>query len=876
MSLPSVFAARLRNLFIRNRLDRELDDEVRFHVEMQTEDNLRAGMSPSEAHHAAIRSFGGVERMKEEYREWRTVTAIETIGQDMGYALRTMRRNPIFCLTVIVTLALGIGANTAIFSVVHAAITPLGIWEPDRVVMVWTDIPQRNFHALPASIPDFLDWKTNGVFSSLGGMLENGFSLRVAGRTERINGLNVTKDFLDTFGQHPQLGRLFTEQDMQAGHDHVVILSDDLWRSHFAAEPSVIGASIVLNGAPQTVVGVLPKRFPKLGHEDVYAPLILAPPLDISRRSRSLVVVGRLAPGFDVPAAQKRMADLSLRMAKQYQDDVGSSVRLQPVAEAFVEDAQALLTVLLGAVGFVLLIACANIANLLLARGMVRGREMAIRTALGANRWRLCRQLMAENVLLAMLGGALAVIPGLWGTKFISSFHLNELPNPDLIAMNSSVLGFNFVLALATGIVFGLAPVLQIWKADVHTALKSTGRANAGSPRQRLRGLFVVSEIALTLVLLVSAGLMVTSFLRLRSLYPGFEVRGAVTMTIAISGQRYETGVQRVGFFKQVVQRAGALPGVIDASATEELPGSDNVHASGLVLADRPTPRLEDVPVVLRTCVMNGYFRAMRTPLLRGRYFNDGDRENSRLVVIVDDWTAKRYWPNEDPVGKQLKLGMTQPTREVVGVVGNMDQGVIVKLMRGQIGQAYLPFAQEPKASMTVVLRSTGDTGAVVAALRDIVRGVDGDQPIFHVRTLETVRAEARGSQRLATWLLAGFAAIALLLATIGIYGLMAYNVGQRTREFGIRMSLGASRSDVLRLVVREGIVLAGTGILAGLAGALALTRLMSTLLYRINAIDPVTFVGVTGLLAAVALLACYIPARRATMIDPAIVLRYE
>jgi predicted permease len=859
----------------RRRRDRELSEEVEAHLHMAIRDRMERGESREEARLAALAEFGNTVLVKEVTRDMWGWASVERLFQDLRYGARMLRKNFGFTVVVVLTLALGIGANTAIYSVIHAALAPLAIPDAGRVVMVWTENAKRNWHHFPASVPDYADWKASGVFSSLAAISDSGFNLRLADRTDRINGLEVTPEFFAALAVQPHLGRMLQTEDARPGHSDVAILTDALWHSRFDGNPSVIGSSVILDGVPHTIVGVLPKTFPRFSNEQIYAPLVFTAEQANGRGNRHFQVIGRLEEGVSLAAAGQRMAELEQRLGTQYVEDSGHSLALQPIEDATVEDARALLAILFGAVGFVLLIACANIANLLLARGTSRQKEMALRVALGAGRWRLCRQLLTESVLLALLGGVVAMAPSLAAIRFITSFHLDELRNGDLITLNSGVLVFNLVLSFATGILFGLAPAWQAWKTNVSGAMKETSRNSTGAGQQRLRGLFVVSEVALTLVLLVGAGLMLRSFALLRSANPGYDSHGVLTVSVALSEQQYATPEKQLAFFDRVLRESQSLPGVTSAAAVDDLPGSDNMHGAGLFLPDREQ-RVEDVKVVLHDSVTPGYFATMRIPLIRGRYLDETDTRNSVPVAVIDEWTARENWPGQDAVGKSLKLGLKKAPRQIVGVVGSVDQGILVKLLKGQIGQVYIPVPQEPAPAMTLVLKTAQDPATLIPVMRSLVRSVDIDQPVFKAETMDATRAAGRASQQLATSLLGSFAGVALLLAAIGIYGVIAYSVGQRTREFGIRLSLGAKRLDVLRLVVRQGLVLAGAGIAVGLAGAFALTRLLSSLPYAVNATDPLTFTGVTALLAAVAVAASFLPAWRATRVDPVIALRCD
>jgi len=722
-----------------------------------------------------------------------------------------------------------------------------------------------------------MDWKQSGVFEQLAAFTDTGFNLRVGDRTDRVLGFSVTSELFPALRTQARLGRVFQDSDVQPGHEHVVILSDALWRSRFAADPNIIGHSVVLDGRPYTIIGVLPKSFAKLGQEQLYVPLVVEPSVATDRGTRSWGVMGRLAPGVSLAAAKQRMADLGLRLARQFpKEDSGDTVELQPFEEAAVEDVQPLLLLLLGVVGFVLLIACANVASLLMARSAGRQKEMAIRAALGATRWRLGRQLLTESLVLSLVGGVLGLLPAIWGIDLVGSFGLDSMPDPSRVTINSGVLAFCLVLSVVTGLLFGIAPAWQARKTNLNDTLKAATTSQVRGPRQRMRSVLVVAEVAMTMVLLAGAGLMLQTFLRMRAAYPGYDPHGVMTMRMALADRQYATPEKQEAFFAEVLRRVGALPGVRVAGVCDELPASDSIHGSGMYFADRPEPKPSDLPIALRDAATPDYFHAMRIPLLLGRYFLDSDRQGSALVAIVDEWTAKRFWPNENPLGKRIKLGRKNPWLEIVGVVGSVKRPVLAFLGRGEIAQVYLPFEQYARPAASLAVRTDGDPRALATEVRNVVRDVDADQPVFQIQTLEEAFATGMAPQRLAALLLAGFAAVALLLAMIGIYGVVAYSAAQRTREIGLRMALGAKPIDVLKLVLGQGMVLMLIGVGIGLAGALALTRVMSTLLYGVRPTDPPTFVCVSLLLGGAVLLASYIPARRAMKVDPMVALRYE
>ena len=858
------------------RRESELNEELEAHFQLAEADHKAAGESSAEARTNARREFGNEALVREVTRQMWGWRWLERFFADLRYAARMLHKAPGFTAVVVLTLALGIGANTAIFSVIRAALAPYAIPHAERVMAVLSDNPRRGWRSFPASAPDFLDWRASGVFSGLSALTQDGVNIRLSDRTERVDRLAVTDDFFNVLDTPPQLGRYFTADELRPGGRPVVVITDSLWHSRFAASPSVVGQSIILDGTAHTVVGVLASSFPKLQRESVYTPLVLDGAMATNRGTRTYFVIGRLRDRLTPAAASRRLTEISTRLARDYPDDSGIVARIEPIEETASEDSATLLAVLLAAVGFVLLIACANIANLVLARGTARIREMTVRSALGAGRWRLVRQLLTENLLLAFVGGLVALVPAWAGIHFIKSFEIDSLPPGDLITLNWNVLVFDFALALATGLLFGMVPAWQARKLNISDTLKAGSRGSTTGAHKRLRGVLVVCQVAFAMVLLAGAGLMVKSFLHMRSAWPGYDSHGVLTMKIALASARYAEPRQQAEFYDRLLERARALSGVTHIAAADELPITDNLHGAGVQQPDRPEKRREDIPIALTTSVTPGYLETMRIPLRRGRWFSETDRANTHLVAVVDEFCAQHVWPNEDPIGKPIKLGTKEPVREIVGVVGDVDLPLVVTLVAGRLGRVYMPLAQAPKAGISVMIRHAGDGVPLIAPMRETMRQMDPDQPLFDIRTMDEVRGSGQLPEKLAAYLLTAFAAVALALAGIGIYGVMAYSVGQRTREFGIRMSLGAQPRDVWSGVLRQGAVLAGVGIAAGLAGAFALTRLLGTLLFRIGASDPLTFAGVTVLLALVTMFAAWLPARRATRVNPVTALRDE
>ena len=797
----------------------------------------------------------------------------EMLLQDLRYAGRVLYKRPGFAAIAIVTLALGIGANTAIFSVVNASIlTPIPVPDPDRVVMVWTDKVNRSSTSFPASVPDFLDWRATGIFEKLGAYSTDGYNLLIGTVPQRVPGLAVTREWFEISQVKPLFGRVFREEDMQAGHNQVVVLTYKLWSSRFNGDAAIIGKTTIINSSPYLVIGVLPKRLAILAGEELYIPLVFDPQMAASRGMRGMEVVGRLAPGMSLNSAQGVMTGISARLRREYPFEDGDfEARLQPIEEAYVEDVHSLVLVLFGAVGFVLLVACANIANLLLVRGTTRQREIAIRSALGAGKSRLIIQLLTESILLATLGGIAGILPAVVGIRFLIKFQPDRLPNADLVTLNPTVLLFTLILGVCTGVLFGIIPAFDALRSNAASPLRERSQSSGG--RLRFGNVFVVGEIAATVVLVSGAILMLRSFIQLRNAYPGYDVR-ALTMRVSLTGKEYGAPEQQIHFYKELMRRVSGLPGVRAAGAIDCLPTCTDTTGGMIHFTDRPEPKQNDALVVIST-VTPDYLRAMGIRLIRGRYFSDADGEHDPLTVILDEATAHRYWPNRDPLGQSIRLRLSWPLRRIVGIVGNIDQSLAVK-MKARVGQAYVPAAQQPASDMSIAISSRMNAAGFIPEVRREISSLAPDQPVYDVQTMAQARASTQMSSEFGTWLLGFFAVLALTLAAIGVYGVISYTVQQRTRDIGVRMALGATPGQLLSSVLAGGVLLMALGIAVGLAAALALNTTMKDLLSGLSSTDPVSFLGTMVLLVAVGFLATLIPAWRASRIDPIIALRHE
>jgi putative ABC transport system permease protein len=809
---------------------------------------------------------------------------METLFQDIRYGTRTLLKNPGFSAIAILALALGIGANSAIFSVVNAVLLrPLPYADPDRLIMVWHSYPSLKLEA-PVSPRGYFDYtEQSDIFEEASLAAGWNVNLTETGEPERIQGRAVSAGFFPTLKIEAARGRLFTPEDDQPEHDRVVVLTDGLWRRRFGSDPNIIGKTLTLNGNSFDVIGVLPADFQidSFGQGvEMYAPLALTPQQRNSRGSEFLLMIGRLKPGVTLTEAQTQMTTIANRIMEQnpgnYPADWG--VKVQSLNEQVVGDIRMHLLVLLGAVGFVLLIACANVANLLLARAASRQKEIAIRTALGASRGRLIRQLLTESILLSIAGGGLGFLLALWGVDMLVSVNRNNIPRAGEIGIDPRVVGFTVVISLLTGILFGLVPALQASKIGLNETLKEGGRGTAGGARQRrVRAYLVVSEIALALVLLVGAGLMIKSFARLLDVDPGFRTENVLTMQMSLPGTKYREAHQVRAFYQQSLEQIKAIPGVQSASATSNLPLSGSVSSGNFQIEGRPALAPGELsPHSDRRSVTQDYFQTMGIPLMKGRYFTDQDSPDSQLVAIIDETMARVYWPDEDPIGKRLSWSSNNGNpiwAEIVGVVGAVKHIGLDGVVRGQL---YMSHNQRSQGAMYLAIRTSGNPTSLAGAVKSAIQVVDKDQPVYNIKTMEEYLAGSVAKRRFTMLLFGIFGAVALILAAVGLYGVMSYSVTQRTHEIGIRMALGAKQSDVLRLVVGQGMLLAVAGVAIGLGAAFLLTRLMSSLLYGVSATDPVTFVVISLTLTGVALAASFVPARRATKVDPMIALRYE
>ena len=809
--------------------------------------------------------------------------------QDIRFGFRILLKRPGFSLIVVLTLALGIGANTTIFSAIDAVLlNPLPYKNPERLMVMW----ETNKHLGPemwdrneVAIGNFLDWRErNQVFDQLGALFDTDMNLTGVGEPQRIKSYVVTTNFFQVLGVQPMLGRSFLPEEEKPGAPFTVILGHDLWQRQFGSDPNIINRSLTFNGHQVAVVGVMPPgfevQFPISKHVDMFVPFIIdvADPDYHDRSQNFLYTVARLKPGVSQEQAQSEMSLIASQLQQQYPEtNAERGVRLVPLHKQIVGNVESYLYMLFAAVGFLLLIACTNVAGLLLARVTARHREVAVRIALGASRWRLIRQLLTESVILSAVSGLLGLLLAYGGVKLLLALTPSEVPRLHEIGLHVPVFLWTLTISIVTGVLFGLAPAVQASKPDLNTALKESSGRNPGSFQgSGLRNLLVVSEVAVALLLLVGAGLMTKSFVRLQQVDPGFDATNVVSMNIALPTSKYRQQQVNV-FYDQLIERLRNLPGVKSVAGINPLPLSNSNVSSRFVVEGAPFVPLADRPYAGVRVVTPDYFQTMSIPNLKGRSFTEQDRENTPRVIIVNEAMASRYWPSEDVIGKRLgyveEFSDKQEWLQIVGVVGDVRHKALETEVMPEV---YFPYKQSPQNFMNLVVRTTSDPTSIVPAIRGQILSVDKDQPVSDIMTMEQRVAKSVAAKRFVMFLLGTFSILALGLAAVGIYGVMAYLVTQRTQEIGVRMALGAQKRDVLKLVVLKGMVLAIIGTTIGLVASLALTRVMRSLLFEVTPTDWLTFVISSAVLLTVALLACYIPARRATKLDPLIALRYE
>jgi predicted permease len=890
--------ARLADIGLSPVREAEIVEEISQHLEEEYERALRCGASDAEARQQVIEQLNaadllGCELKHVERRVSQNPVTLGTEGkinifadlwQDLRYGLRTLLKNPGFTIIAVVALALGIGANSAIFSVVNAVLLrPLPFKNPEQLVMVWENATHLGFPKNTPSPPNFLDWqRQNTVFTGMAAISERSFNLTGVGEPERLDGRRVSANLFDLLGVPALLGRTFVPDDDRPG-THVVLLSYSLWQRRFGSDPNVIGRAVTLNGESYTVIGVLPRsvHLPGYGNwnDQVWVPIAFNNEEITERGNHFLDVIARIKPAITLKQAQAQMETIAARLAKEYpryNTRIGATVT--PLHEELVGDMKPALLILLGAVGLVLLIACTNVANLLLARTAAREKEIALRLALGASRSRLTRQFLTESVLLALLGGCFGLLLALAGVHVLKTFVPATILQIQAINIDARVLVFTALIALLTGIVFGLAPATHSSHSNLNDSLKEGGRDSAvGKKGNRIRGLLVIAEVAVSFILLIGAGLLINSFLHLRNLDPGFRTDHLLTMKVDLSELKYPDGERRSVFFDEVLRSVRALPGVQSVAVAGNLPFTYNGDSMGIAVEGIPDSPPDQWPDVIYRAVGPGYFSTMGIPMIRGRDFTDQDKVDSKSVVVISEKTAQHYWPGQDPIGKRLKPGATTsnaPWREVIGVVKDVRQNDFIAQPKMQM---YFTYRQlKDLAANALVVRTSVEPMSLASSIRNAIWAVDKDQPVANIDTMDHIVSEAIARQRFSMLLLGIFAGLALVLAAVGIYGVMSYSVAQRTHEIGIRMALGARRADVLQMTVKQGLKLVGAGMMLGLVAAFLLTRVLASLLYGISATDPITFVGISLVLLAVAILASYIPALRATKVDPIIALRAQ
>jgi predicted permease len=882
--------AKFGALFRRRKPVEDLAEEIRAHLEMEEQENLESGMPPEEAHYAALRRFGNVTLAQERSREMWVWASVETLWQDLRYGVRILAKNPAFTAVAIITLALGIGANTAMFTVVNTVLLhPLPYPDSGRIV----NIERRDGGS--ASMMMFTYWQQqNAPFEDLTAYDVTGTGLNLSGgdRPELVQGVHVSRNYFRLFGASPILGRTFAAEEDRPGGTRVALMSYGLWQRRFGGAPALLGNTITLGGVPYTVIGILSPGFQPYPPVEIWMPLQADP--SSTNQAHTLTVSGRLPGGKTLTAANAQMAVIGRQYVQARPEQIGGDDKLQvvPMQRQMTGDVRPALLILLGAVGLVLLIACANVANLLLARAAGQQKEVALRVAIGAGRGRIVRQFLTESLVLSLAGGVLGLALGSWGVRVLLALAPGDLPRAQEMAaipgLNPWVAGFTVLLSLATAVLFGLFPSIQVSRTDLTSMLKeSDGRSGTSLRHNRARSVLVVVEVALAVILLCGAVLLIRSFSALHTVDPGFDSRNLLTMKVSLAGPKYARASVVARIARQWVERVERLPGVESAAMASTLPFEDGMDMIFNIPGRPPLPGYKFTGDVQWRFISEHYFEALRVPLRSGRLFQD--REPAR-TVIVNEALARKFWPNANPLGQAILIGaglgpdFEEGPVEIVGVVGNVhengldnDPPPVMYQLHSQISDGAMKLLNGLLPAAVIVRTKPGIAPLSVSqTAQEALLAGDTQLPATKVRTMESLSLTSTARQNFNLLLLGVFAALALLLATVGIYGVISYGVTQRTREIGIRMALGAERANVLRLVVGQGLVLTLMGVVAGLAGAFALTRFLASMLYGVRPTDPLTFIVASLLLSGTALLACYIPARRATKVDPMVALRYE
>lgn len=862
-----------------------MEEELRFHIEKRANDLESSGVPRAEAIRRARIEFGSLERFQEECRQERGGLWLETFWADVRYGLRMFHRNPSFTAIAVLTLALGIGANTAIFSVVQGVmLAPLPYYQPDRLVIVWQNNSQTR--RLSVSWPDLEEWQRHAnSFEEMAGVRWYSFNLTSPGPPEHATGFEVSSGFFHILGTRFRLGREFTPQEDQAGGTRVAIINDRLWKARFGGDPQAIGKSVTLDGVSYTIVGILPPEFRFVENRDVYIPLHQGDPMFNDRRFPGILPVGRLKPGVSISQAHSEMDSIQANLNQAYPaTDRGFGTVIVPLKPAVIGDIAGTLLLILGAVAVVLLIACANVANLLLARSTARTREFAVRSALGANQARIVRQLITESVLLALAGGILGLAVAKGSLRGVLAIVSRDLPRSENVGLNGSVLLFALAVSIVVGILFGLAPALKSLKLDLHSALKKGSRGSTGV-HHRTQSVLVVGQMALTVVLLAGAGLLFRTIRDLWRVNPGFEAQNVITFKVGLSPSVTNSASAMRAAYRQLLERIRSIPGVESADITNMVPLNGTHNPSPFWVGTKATTALAEAPRLFMYWTGPDYLKTMKIPLLQGRYLTPEDSENSERVTVIDSVLARTYFPGQNPIGQSITVNIWGDAR-IVGVVTHVQHSGLGDPDEATQPHTYASLEQLPPqgvktfyTDLLTVVRTPLNPATVMPAIKAAVYGADGDQAIYAIRTMPEIVSDSLTSQRFPMMLLGAFAGLALALASVGIYGVISYSMAQRINEIGIRMALGAKKSGVFRMVLAQGLRMAVIGLAIGAVTALILGRVLgnfSHLLYGVGAADPLTFVAVAVVLISVALTACYAPARRAMATDPMITLRHE